>query len=205
MCIRSGRPIINDFERLARCEILPRILRIFFSGVLALGPPATLNGVNEDRLPERWILVHRPSFPSRDQESTCRSSAFCFSVLGILHDSKCSLFNSATGDSELSANMGSKVRFDIPVSDSHVIGLAPSTFFLQRRSMFSRSSASSARCLLGQCQSADSIGRDTYQCVPDQHSWSSCPTGFEVQAPFSKATISLLAALGSIAHLVQHV
>ena len=69
-------------------KYFPRVIRIFFNGVLALGPPATLNGVKKDRLPERWILVHRPSSPSRDQESTCRSSAFCFSALGILHGSK---------------------------------------------------------------------------------------------------------------------
>ena len=113
-------------------KYFPRVIPIFFNGVLALGPQPTLNGVNKDHLPEQWIHVHLPSFPSRDQESTCRSSAVCFSVLGILHDSKCSLFSSATGVSGQFANTVRKVRVDIPLSG--VIGLAPSTVFPQRRS-----------------------------------------------------------------------
>ena len=130
----------------------PRVIRLFFNGVLALEPPATANGVNKDRLPERWILVHRPSFPSRDQESTCRSSAFCFSLLSILHDSKCSLFNSATGGSGQFANTVRKVRVGIPVSD--VIGFAPLTATLDCSSSCPHSSEGSARCLLVQCQTS---------------------------------------------------
>ena len=110
---------------LPNANYFPRVIRIFFRGVLALGPPATLNEVNQVRLPERRILVHRPSLLSRDHESACRFSAFCFSVLGILHESKCSLFNSAMGGSGQLANTVRRVRVGIPVSD--VIGFALST------------------------------------------------------------------------------
>ena len=51
-------------------KYLPPAMRIRFNGVFALGPPATLKGVNKARLPDRCVRVHRPSCPSFAHEST---------------------------------------------------------------------------------------------------------------------------------------
>ena len=76
---------------------LPLVILIFFNGVFALGPPATLNGVNKTRRPDRCTRVQRPSCPSFAHESTWRSSAFSSNVRGIRQFSKCRRFNSLTG------------------------------------------------------------------------------------------------------------